>query len=150
MDRSWYRESSWLRGLVVAVLLALGSGCAAKQPVVPTWDPAAFRDLDTLEFLTVGPDEGPHWSTVWLVVLDDHVYVRLGARAAGRMERNTTKPYVRVRIGGKEYERVRTDDAAAVAGKVADAMAAKYTTDVFVRYMSHPMTLRLEPEPAAP
>jgi hypothetical protein len=149
MER-WCRETSWLRGLLVALLLALTAGCAKQGPVVPTWDPAAFAKLDTLEFLTVGPDEGPHWSTVWLVVLDDHVYVRLGSRASGRMERNTTKPYVRVRIGGKEYERVRTEDAAAMAEKVSDAMAAKYTTDIFVHYMAHPMTLRLEPEPAAP
>jgi len=149
MERSWCREASWLRGLVFALLFALSTGCA-KQAVVPTWDPAAFRSLDTLEFLTVGPDEGPHWSTVWLVVLDDHVYIRLGSRASGRMEHNATKPYVRVRIGGKEYERVRTEDASALAAQVADAMAAKYTTDVFVHYVSHPLTLRLEPDSGAP
>jgi len=149
MDRSRRGETSWLRLLVIVLLLGASAGCS-KQVVVPSWDPAAFRALDTLEFLTIGPDEGPHWSTVWLVILDDHVYVRLGSRAAGRMERNTTAPHVRVRIGGKEYERVRATSEPAMAARVADAMAEKYTTDVLVRYSSHPLTMRLEPDAAAP
>ena len=149
MDRSRCGDTSWLRVLVVVLLLSASAGCS-KQVVVPRWDPAAFRTLDTLEFLTVGPDEGPHWSTVWLVVVEDHVYIRLGSRAADRMEHNTTKPHVRVRVGGKEYERVRADAAPSMVAQVADAMAAKYTTDIFVHYVSHPLTMRLEPDPAAP
>jgi hypothetical protein len=134
----------------VAVLLAFAvGGCAGRQPVVPQWDPAAFRDLDTLQFLTVGPEEGPHWSTVWLVVIDGQVYVRLGSRAAGRMQRNTTAPFVAVRIGGREYERVRAEEAKEMITRVAAAMADKYPSDLFVRYVSHPLTMRLVPEPSA-
>lgn len=137
----------WQPVLLALVLVAAG-GCA-KQVAVPSWNPAAFGTVDTLEFLTVGPEEGPHWSTVWLVVLDDHVYVRLGSRAAERIQRNTTAPHVGVRIGGREYPRVRTEEAPAMVARVAAAMAEKYTSDIFVRYSPHPLTLRLEPDPAA-
>src|SRR5262249_23192604 len=70
------------------------------------WDPQAFSKQSTLEFLTVGPSEGEHWSTVWLVVIDGDVYIRLGSRAAGRMEQNTTAPYVKLRIAGQQFDRV--------------------------------------------
>ena len=132
--------------MVVLIVLLAGTGACARHAVVPQWDARAFRDLDTLEFLTVSPTEGPHWSTVWLVVLDDEVYVRLGSRASARMRANTTTPHVSVRIGGREYERVRAEEAADEAGKVADAMAAKYWTDVLVRFVPHPLTMRLQPE----
>ena len=137
----------WVRVAFAVVLLLGGIGCARPHAVVPSWDPAAFRELDTLEFLTVGPDEGKHWSTVWLVVLDGQVYVRLGSRAAGRMQRNTTAPIVAVRIGGREYERVRAEEAKEMVARVAAAMADKYPTDLFVRYVNHPLTLRFVPEP---
>jgi hypothetical protein len=146
------RTSGWTRELcaIATVLtLALANGCA-NQVEVKAWDPAAFRDLRTMEFLTVGPSEGPHWSTVWLVVIDDHVYMRLGSKSAERMSRNTTNPFVGIRIGGHEYERVRTVDAAAMADRVAAAMREKYWNDFFVRYFPHPMTMQLEPEGATP
>jgi hypothetical protein len=133
------------RGLLAAALLIGVTGCA-RRVVVPQWDAKAFRELDTLEFRTVGPTEGPHWSTVWLVVLNDEVYVRLGSRASARMQENTTAPFVSVRIGGREYERVRAEEAADQASRVADAMAAKYWTDVLVRYVPHPLTMRLAPD----
>jgi len=117
--------------------------------VVPKWDPAAFRDRDTLEFLTVGPEEGKHWSTVWLVVIEDQVYVRLGSKAADRMRRNTTAPLVAVRIGGREYEPVRAEETAAMAARVGAAMGEKYWSDLLVRYMPHPLTMRLQPDAAA-
>jgi hypothetical protein len=137
---------SWPVPVLLVAMLVLGAAGCARSVTVPSWDPAAFRALDTLEFRTTGPEEGQHWSTVWLVVLDDQVYVRLGPRATDRMQRNTTAPYVAVRIGGREYERVRAEDAAALAPKVADAMASKYTSDLLVRHVSHPLTMRLVPE----
>jgi hypothetical protein len=143
------RPSSLIRTIVVLAALA-ASGCAGRQAAVPSWDPAAFRDIDTLQFLTTGPEEGPHWSTVWLVVLDGWVYVRLGSRAADRMQRNTTAPFVAVRIGGREYPRVRVEEAKDMVERVGAAMAEKYPSDVFVRYMTHPLTLRLRPEPTTP
>ncbi|MEB2283900.1 MAG: hypothetical protein B6D46_08540 [Polyangiaceae bacterium UTPRO1] len=126
-------------------LLCLAGGCS-EPVVIPAWDPSAFRDLATLEFRTVGPDEGPHWSRVWLVVVDGAVYVRLGSRAAGRMRANTTAPFVAVRIGGREYPRVRATDSPQEATRVAAAMASKYPSDLLVRHLSHPSTMRLEPE----
>src|SRR6185295_4079587 len=142
MTRSHSVKVGWSVALV-AVVLAMASACAPPK-VVPSWDPAAFRELDTLQFLTVGPEEGPHWSTVWLVVLDGDVYVRLGSRAAGRMQANTTNPFVAVRIGGKEYERVRAEEVKAMVDRVQAAMAEKYATDLFVRWMEHPLTMRFK------
>ncbi len=146
--KRWQRQR--LRSVLLLVTLAIlaSTGCA-HHAAVPTWDPAAFRELDTLEFLTVGPEEGPHWSTVWLVVLDGQVYVRLGSRAAGRMQQHTGAPFVAVRIGGREYERVRAEEATPMIERVQAAMAEKYPTDLFVRYMTHPLTMRFQPEPAA-
>lgn len=129
--------------------LIVGASACAQHAVVAQWDAQAFRELDTLEFLTVGPQEGPHWSTVWLVVIDDELYVRLGSRAAARMRENATNPHVTVRIGGREYEHVRADEVATLAERVGTAMGEKYWSDVFVRYVPHPLTMRLEPDPAA-
>jgi hypothetical protein len=135
-----------VRAIAVLVVLA-SAGCAGRQQAVASWDPAAFQDIDTLQFRTTGPEEGEHWSTVWLVVLDGWVYVRLGSRAADRMQRNTTAPFVAVRLGGREYPRVRVEEAKDMVERVAAAMADKYPTDFFVRRMNHPLTLRLVPEP---
>lgn len=125
-----------------AVLVVLGT--AAPAPA--GWDAQAYRDLGTLELLTVGPEEGEHWSTVWLVVLDGDVYVRLGTRAAGRMEKNATSPFVKMRIGGEEFGRVRAEAVPEMAERVAEAMADKYWSDVLVRFFSHPLTMRLTPD----
>jgi hypothetical protein len=125
----------------VALAVVATSACASGAGV-SGWDPAAFRDLDTLEFLTVGPEEGKHWSTVWLVVIDDQLYVRLGSRAADRMRRNASAPLVSVRIGGREYEHVLAEETPEMVERVAAAMGAKYWSDVLVRHVSHPLTLR--------
>jgi len=100
--------------------LALGFlSCTAGSAAAAEWDPATFAGENTLELKTTAAGEGEHWFPVWLVVVDDQVYVRLGTRAAGRIERNTTAPYVGVRIGGREFDRVKAiampDKTAAVA-----------------------------------
>ncbi|MEO6029473.1 MAG: hypothetical protein ABIR79_21625 [Candidatus Binatia bacterium] len=146
--RQWQRQRIRSVWLLVTVAVLASTGCA-PHAVVPNWDPAAFRELDTLEFLTVGPEEGPHWSTVWLVVVDGQVYVRLGSRAAGRMQDNKTAPFVAVRIGGREYEHVRAEEVKPMIERVQAAMAEKYPTDLFVRYVTHPLTMRFAPEPGA-
>lgn len=141
-------EAKRAKSAVAAIVLAaLVAGCSALA-VVPHWDSAAFRDLSTLEFLTVGADEGQHWSTVWLAVVDGAVYVRLGTRAAGRMQANTTAPVVDVRIGGRVYRHVRAVAAPEMALRVATAMSAKYPSDLLVRYLPHPLTMRLDPDAA--
>jgi len=135
-----------MRSALVAGLV-LGAAAAAA----PAWDPASFTDQSTLQIRTVGREEGEHWSTLWLVVLDGQLYVRLGTRAADRVKGSTTWPYLAVRVAGRQFDRVRAVPAPEDAERVAAAMAAKYWTDVVVRHMSHPLTLRLvpEPEPAA-
>jgi hypothetical protein len=128
--------------LLTASLVVLVSAAIAA---LAAWDPQAFSKEDTLEFLTVGPEEGEHWSTVWLVVIDGQVYVRLGSRAAERMNANTTKPDVKLRIAGQQFDGVKAEAAPDMVEPVAKAMADKYWSDVFVRYFDHPLTMRLTP-----
>jgi hypothetical protein len=129
----------------LAVLAALGTSLAAGADAAD-WTPSAWRAESTLELRTVAPGEGEHWFPVWLVVLDDQVYVRLGSRALGRIERNQTAPFVGVRIGGRQFDRVRGEPVPDAAPRVAAAIAEKYWSDVVIRHFPHPLTLRLVPE----
>jgi len=131
--------------LAIFWIALIGGASAANNPV-PGWDPNAFRDQSTLQIMTVGPEEGGHWSNLWLVVLDGQLYVRLGDRSFGRVQKNTTSPYVKVKIGDKEFDKVRLEAAPEMADKVAAAMADKYFMDILVRHESHPMTARLVAE----
>jgi hypothetical protein len=134
---------------VTAMAVALGVVSALARGA--QWDPATFAKEDTLKLRTIGPKEGEHWFPVWLVVIDGQVYVRLGTRAAGRVEANTTAPYLGVEVAGQRFDHVRGVPAPEYAERVAQAMADKYTSDIFVRLFSHPLILRLVPEapPAA-
>jgi len=114
-------------------------------PALAAWDPQAFSKESTLQFLTVGPDEGEHWSTVWLVVIDGQVYIRLGSRAAERMTKNTAAPIVKVRIAGQEFDRVKAEAAPDMVAPVAQAMGEKYWSDWLVHHFNHPLTMRLTP-----
>jgi hypothetical protein len=133
-----------MRVVLPAVVLSLVPTFVAAG----TWNPAMFAGESTLQLKTTAAGEGEHWFPVWLVVVDDEVYVRLGSRAASRMERNTTAPYVGVRIGGQEFDRVKAVAMPEKAAAVADAMARKYWSDVIVRHFHHPMTVKLVPEVA--
>jgi len=128
--------------------IALMSGAWAANNHVPGWAPGAFRDEGTLQIMTIGPEEGEHWSKLWLVVIDGQLYVRLGDRSFGRVQKNTASPYVRVKIGDKEFDKVRLEAAPEMSDKVAAAMADKYFMDILIRHESHPMTARLVAEPA--
>lgn len=114
------------------------------------WDPERLRGENTLDFLTVGPQEGEHWSRVWLVVVDGQVYVRLGTPAAARMQKNTAAPYVKVRVAGEEIDRVKAEAAPEMVEKVARAMGEKYWGDLIFGYLPHPLTMRLVPEAKKP
>jgi len=127
--------------------IAIVSVLLVASPALAAWDPAAFDKENTLEFLTVGPQEGEHWSTVWLVVIDGQVYIRLGSRAADRMTQNTTKPDVKLRIAGQQFDRVKAEPAPEMADAVGKAMGDKYWSDVLIRHFRHPLTMRLTPEP---
>ena len=128
------------RHAMAGVLLFVASVAAAAD-----WKPASWAGADTIDLRTTAPGEGEHWFPVWVVVIDDQVYVRLGTRAASRVEKNTTAPYLGVKIAGQEFDRVKGVPAPDYVGKVAEAMHGKYWSDVLVQYMSHPMTLRLVP-----
>ena len=127
--------------LIILTLAVLGAPrvCAAN------WDPVAFSKEDTLKLRTNCPNEGEYWFPVWLVVIDGQVYVRLGSRAAGRVECNSTAPFLGVEVAGQRFGHVRGVPAPNYAERVGQAMADKYTTDISVRFFSHPLTLRLVP-----
>lgn len=132
------------------LVLATTSGAAMAQaaPAVvgaPEWVPAEFAAANTIELRTIGSGEDPYWSPVWVVVIDDAVYVRLGSRAAERIKFNTSFPDIGVRLGDKQFDRVHAQPAADYAVRVAGAMADKYWTDIFVRWLDHPLTLELVP-----
>jgi hypothetical protein len=137
------RIGSSLLGIIVGLFAC--TAVARGDVPASAWDPDRWREEDTVELRTTAPGEKPHWFKVWLVVLDGQLYVRLGGRAAGRFEGNTTRPEIGVRIAGLEFERVTGTSAPDMVGPVADAMADKYWSDVFVRFVSHPLTLRLAP-----
>jgi hypothetical protein len=132
----------------VASLVAVLAGAAGAAP--PDWTPAAWTDENTVELRTTDPGDEPHWFPVWVVTIDGQLYVRLGSRAAGRFDRNLTKPVVGVRIAGRTFERVRGVIASDRVAPVAAAMKDKYWLqgDFVIRHMDHPYTIRLEPEPA--
>lgn len=127
----------------VLSFLALGLGLA--EPALAGWNAASFAEADTIELLTVNDEGEAHWSTVWVVVIDEGVYVRLGNRAAGRIEGNATAPILKIRLGDEVVENVRGEPAPDMAERVGAAMADKYWTDLFIRFFPHPLTLRLVP-----
>lgn len=121
---------------------------ATSRSGAATWQPAAWADEDTIELRTQAPGEEPYWFPVWLVVVDDQVYVRLGSRAADRVETSITKPVLGVRIAGQEFPAVNGIPAPESAEKVNAMMADKYWSDLGIRLLPHPLTLRLEPAAA--
>jgi hypothetical protein len=132
--------------LLGALLLMSRGGLGVSTALPVGWNPDVIAKQDTIRLRTIGPREGEHWFPVWVVVLDGEVYVRLGSRATRRVEENTAAPYLGVEIAGQRFDKVRGVPAPELAQRVAAAMAEKYWSDIFVRYMRHPLTLRLVPE----
>jgi hypothetical protein len=130
-------------------LLAVVTAGAGVARAAAAWTPTAWAAENTVELRTTDPGEEPHWFPVWVAVVDGQLYVRLGDRAAGRFERNLTKPVIAVRIAGHEFDRVRGIPAPDQAPTVAATMHEKYWGDLLVQYANHPLTLRLEPVPDA-
>jgi hypothetical protein len=133
-----------LAAIATLVGVVVASGAAAA-----TWRPDAWAAEDTVELKTQARGEEPHWFPVWVVVVDGQVYVRLGSRAAERVESNVTKPLLGLRVAGEEFSEVRGVPAPEAAETVNTAMAEKYWSDLGVRLFPHPLTLRLEPVTAA-
>jgi hypothetical protein len=75
--------------------------------------------------------------------------VRLGSRAAERIETNETGSEIAVRVGDLQFDHVRVEKAPELADRVAEQMAEKYWSDIFIRFFPHPLTLRLGVDAAA-
>lgn len=135
---------------IVALVFAIALVLIPTTPARADWNPESIARHGTLELLTVLPDEGEHWSTVWLVVVDGQVFVRLGNRAADRMRNSSRWPYVDVRIGDEIFANVHIEPTPQMQERVATAMAEKYWFDLFVRYLPHPLTARLMPADPGP
>ena len=133
---------------VLSIVLAAAG--RAEDKAVQGWDPEAFRDTSTIKIMTTEPDVGKHWSNLWVVVIDEQPYVRLGDRAYGRIQRNTTSPYVKLKVADKEFDKVKVEEVPDMKERVAAAMAEKYWMDILVRRQSHPMVARLVPEAPPP
>jgi predicted DNA-binding protein (MmcQ/YjbR family) len=130
--------------------ITLAAAARADDKAVPGWDPAQFRDTSTIKIMTTEPDVGEHWSNLWVVVIDGQPYVRLGDRSYERIQKNTTSPYVKLKVDDKEFDKVKLEEMPDMKDKVAAAMADKYWLDVLIRYASHPMVARLVPEAPQP
>jgi hypothetical protein len=126
-------------------VLLVGLSSFALQAQAQDWD--AFANESTLEVLTVDQDAQEHWSKFWLVVIDGQLYLRLGKRGAARMEGNTNKPFVSVKIAGQRFDDMRVIPEPGMAAQVAAAIAEKYPSDLIIRWFSHPLTARLERKP---
>jgi hypothetical protein len=134
----------------VALSLALVGRGRGADNLAPRWDPDTFRGQSTLEIMTIGTEEGEHWTRLWLVVVDGQVYVQLGDQAFRRVLTNFARPYVEVKIAGQKFDRVRLEAAPDMKGQVAAAMAAKYPKDEVLLREAHPTTVRLVAEPTSP
>jgi hypothetical protein len=131
----------------IFLLTGLASGVRGAAPYVPGWDPDAFRNESTLQIMTTSPEGEEHWSTLWLVVIDHYLYIRLNDRAWDIVQKNKTIPWVKVRIGGKEFEKVLLENAPDRVAQVADLMAEKYWLDIVFRHEEYPCTARLIAQP---
>jgi len=132
------------------LLTAFAAVASADSQAVPGWDPALFQTASTISIMTTEPDVGEHWFNLWVVLIDGQPYVRLGARSYGRIQKNTTSPYVKLKVADKEFDKVKLEEAPDMKEKVGGAMADKYWLDVLIRHESHPMVARLVPESAPP
>jgi len=126
-----------LSSLLLAVCWAAPAG----------WTPAEWAGEKTLELTTDVPSEGSYTFPVWLAVIDGQVYVRLGNRAAGRVQGSKSAPLVGVKVAGHQFDHVRCEPAPDAVPRVNEAMAQKYYwSDKVVHHMAHPLTCRLMPQ----
>jgi hypothetical protein len=106
------------------------------------WGP--LGEEATLEVLTVDQTGHERWSKFWWVTLAGKIYLRLGNHGAERIQGNHTNPFVSVKLGRQRFDDVRVVPAPEMAGQVAAAMAKKYPSDLLIRWLPHPLTVRLE------
>src|SRR5258707_14865445 len=109
MNMKAYRIA-YLVVLALVLSIALSAAALADDKAVPGWDPTVFRDASTIKIMTTEPDVGEHWSNLWVVVIDGQPYVRLGDRAYARIQRNSTKPLVNLKVADKEFDKVKIEE----------------------------------------
>ncbi|HKM99518.1 MAG TPA: hypothetical protein VJX23_03310 [Candidatus Binataceae bacterium] len=130
--------------------IAFAPAARADDKAVSGWDPVVFQEASTIKIMTTEPDVGEHWSNLWVVVIAGQPYVRLGDRAYGRIQKNTTSPYVKLKVADQEFDQVKVEEMPDMKEKVAAAMAEKYWMDLLIRHESHPTVARLVPESPPP
>ncbi len=128
--------------VIAASILVL----ATPRALANWWSPPAFAKGRTLKLRTTCPGDGQRWLGERFVVVDGLLYVRLTRGDASQVQCNGTSPLLGVEIAGQLFERVRGVPAPVFATRVNQAMADKYTTDIFMRLIPHPLTMRLVPE----
>ncbi|MFT4572074.1 MAG: hypothetical protein ACI8TX_000706 [Hyphomicrobiaceae bacterium] len=114
------------------VLLASPAVSASAE-----WNPEAWGDTKTLEYLTDCPGEGEHWSPVWLVVEQGQLYISLGSKAADRVACSTLAPYTSIKIEGERYDRIELVPETQLAATIEQARWDKYWTNIFAGYFDH-------------
>ena len=125
-------------------LVVVSLSFVALQVHAQGWEP--FANESTLEVLTVNQNGQEYWSTFWLVVIDGKMYLRLGGRGAARIEGNMKQPFVSIKLAGQRFDNVRVIPEPEMTEQVAAAMAQKYPSDLIIRWLPHPLTVRLERE----
>src|SRR6266567_3957635 len=99
-----------LAALSFVLSIAFATAAHADDKALPGWNPAVFRDASTIKIMTTEPEVGEHWSTLWVVVIDGQPYVRLDDRAYGRIQKNSTRPYVKLKVADKEFDKVKVEE----------------------------------------
>src|SRR5260370_41794904 len=141
-----YRIAS-LAVLSFVLQISFAAAGRADDKAVPGWDPAVFRDTSTIKIMTTEPDVGEHWSNLWVVVIDGQPYVRLGDPSYGRIQKNSTRPYVTLKVADHEFDKVKVEEMPDMKDKVAAAVPDKYWMDILIRPAASPMVAPLAPQP---
>lgn len=136
-----------LPAALLALLLSIPLLGAPSPAAAADWTPDKWAAEDTLEFRTECADEGEHWSYVWLVVVDRDVWVRLGSKAASRVDCNASKTTTSIRIAGERFDGVEMVHTPEMVDRVDEAMADKYFSDNFLVFAKHRYTMKLVPKP---
>jgi hypothetical protein len=105
------------------VLLPGGALEGETAPVPSDW---AFTDtVDTVQFETLPSD--PYSVNIWVIGLDEHLYVHAGTGRSTWVENMETDPNVRIQIEDAIYElaATRVEDQA-VFERFSDAYEQKY------------------------
>ena len=116
--------------LLLVLSIAFATAARGDGIAVPGWDPSVFRDAATIQIMTTEADAGEHWSNLWVVVIDGQPYVRLGERSYGRIQRNSTSPFVKLKVADHEFDKVKVEEMPDMKEKVGAAMADKHRSSI--------------------